>query len=284
MPFKTISGQLRVEEVCLKPEEQIQAHMQDTWELAYVQVGSGIRTIGDQVEAFRAGEVVLIPPGISHWWRFDIGDTDADGKIANIGIFFNTSLIEYVARTIPDLAYEVDTLRRRKEAVRFHGAQLKKIRQLMVQLPTIRQKSLKAIRILELLVALGAASDTESVVGRGSNQTKTAVKVEKVRIYCVCNYRRSVTLGDAAAHIGMNLSSFCKFFLKNFGQTFSRHINGLRIDECCRQLRSTDYPVADIAYSAGFSSIPYFNRVFHDRCGCSPSVYRRSIHTSPLPA
>ena len=70
--------------VHLAPDEQIGSHQHSTWELSYVITGAGMRTIGDMTEPFSSGEVVLVPPGISHCWYFDNKVTDTEGKIENI--------------------------------------------------------------------------------------------------------------------------------------------------------------------------------------------------------
>lgn len=66
-----IAGKIQIDYAVLRPDEQIPEHTQDTWELAYVIAGRGMRTIGDTTEPFCEGEVILIPPGMNHVWTFD---------------------------------------------------------------------------------------------------------------------------------------------------------------------------------------------------------------------
>ncbi len=142
----------------------------------------------------------------------------------------------------------------------------------MLRLAKAESKEIKTVYFISLLLLLGTGED--DVVGKNIDFSSASNKAERIRIFCECNYMKRVGLKDASRHIGMNVSSFCKFFLRNFGCTFTEYINRLRISESCRRLKvGSDY-IAEIAYSVGFTSVPYFNRVFRDQCGLTPSQYR----------
>ena len=72
------------------------------WELSYVITGSGTRIVGDLMETFSNGEVVLIPPNIPHCWSFDKNIHDDKGKIENITIIFPDSLFDKCAYVFPE--------------------------------------------------------------------------------------------------------------------------------------------------------------------------------------
>lgn len=98
--------------------------------------------------------------------------------------------------------------------------------------------------------------------------------MEKVRIYCACNYTRSISLGEIAAHVGMNRSAFCTFMRRQTGMTLSEYINDIRLRKTMELLRFTDENISSIAYEAGFSNVTYFNRLFRARYGCNPKTIR----------
>ena len=43
-------------------------HKHNAWELYYVIHGYGTRMAGDTLQPFSAGDVVLIPPSMHHYW------------------------------------------------------------------------------------------------------------------------------------------------------------------------------------------------------------------------
>lgn len=269
-----ITDKIKIHYARLKPDEQIPEHTQDTWELAYVVTGRGMRTIGDTTDAFDDGEVILVPPGMTHQWVFDPGHTDSEGNIVDIALFFAREVLQEVCAALPEFADKARTLDARTSAVKFEGERKKELQMHMERLADTETADTMAVCFLAILSLLGVAADGDSEAGRHPDVPKSVKKVERTGIYCDCNYTKRVTLAQAARHVGMNVSSYCKFFLRNFGCTFTEHINSLRIRESCRRLSDTTDHVAEIAYAVGFTSVPYFNRIFRRQCGCTPSQYR----------
>jgi AraC-like DNA-binding protein len=70
-------------------------------------------------------------------------------------------------------------------------------------------------------------------------------------------------------------SNFCKFFKKATGKTYSDYLNEMRINEACRLLVQTEKSVNQIAFDCGFETLSYFNRVFLNKKGITPSGYRK---------
>jgi len=62
-----------------------------------------------------------------------------------------------------------------------------------------------------------------------------------------------------------------------FGRGVRQLLNDHRVAEACQMLRSGDRPVGEIAFDAGFNSLPSFNRVFKAATGLSPSDYRAKV-------
>ena len=59
-----------------------------------------------------------------------------------------------------------------------------------------------------------------------------------------------------------------------FGRGVRQLLNDHRVAEACQLLRDSDRPVGEIAFDAGFNSLPSFNRVFKATTGQSPSEFR----------
>ena len=56
--------------------------------------------------------------------------------------------------------------------------------------------------------------------------------------------------------------------------TLTEYRTQRRLELAKRVLLQPDRRVSEVAFEAGFESIPHFNRVFHRYVGCSPSEYR----------
>ena len=94
-----------------------------------------------------------------------------------------------------------------------------------------------------------------------------------IKTYIRCNIKRNITLEEISLHTGMNRSSFCIYFKKNTGRTLITYINEQRIELACTMLKEKKMNISDICFSCGFSSVPYFNRVFKQIKGTTPGDY-----------
>lgn len=260
------------DDVVIKPDRQIGTHFHSCWELSYVISGEGIRTIGNLTEPFREGEIVLIPPGMPHIWRFESAITDCDGNIANISIFFERQLIASMKQLFPEMGESLEKIESLGQAVAFCGASYTDISEILLAMRGIPAER-RVPKMIELLLVISNSLEGR-FVGRNSFMTRTEQRLEKVRIYCMCNYARSITLTELSQYIGMNRSSFCTFMRRQTGMTFSQYLNRIRLDYAEEKLLYTDCNVAEIAMSCGFQNVTYFNRLFRKRYGCSPKMIR----------
>lgn len=258
--------------VRLFPSEQIGLHSQSSWELTYIVVGEGKRTIGDTTEPFHAGEIVLILPEMPHSWTFNDRNTLPDGKIENITITFPTALLERLTAIMPELRKPIENLCSLPGSVVFEketAATLGRILKEMQQVSTAR----RLILLLEILTVIGETQNRH-IVGHFVTTTRAEEKLKEIKIYVSCNFKKPLTLEAVSKHVGMNRSAFCSFFKKQTGQTFTQYLNDYRLQIATYLLRRTTQSISEVCYESGFNDVPYFNRTFKSRFGLSPSRYR----------
>lgn len=102
-------------------------------------------------------------------------------------------------------------------------------------------------------------------------------KIEQVIEYIDTNFKTSVTLDDIASLVNYNKYTICHMFKELTGSTIFEYINFLRVHYAVEKLRESRNSVSEIATMCGFSSDTYFNRVFKNFFGYSPSLYRRQM-------
>jgi AraC-like DNA-binding protein len=86
-----------------------------------------------------------------------------------------------------------------------------------------------------------------------------------------------LTLRDVASRVGTNETYVSRALNQGLGLNFNQMVNDARIDTAKRLMNEApDRRILDIALAAGFNSKATFNRVFRDRCGTTPSAWRRS--------
>lgn len=263
------------DDVELLPAEQIGSHSQENWELVLLLKGSGTRTIGNLTKNMQPGEVILIPPHITHCWHFEDRDT-----IVNISITFPSSTLARIVELSPDIARKINVLAELDGAIEYHGEVKRNVTEIILEMRKM-SAAFRIPRFMELLLLLGDTSSSGNA-GKPEKLNSAEKRFERFRIYCRCNYMRQITLADVAAHIGMNKSAACTFIKHHTGTTFSAYINKIRLDkveEIIRHKVRSSEPVTiwETAYQVGFRTIPYFNTCFLRRHGCSPSAYIRRL-------
>lgn len=270
----------QIEHVRISPEAQIPAHAhEDTWELAYIIQGSGTRTTGESMSRFSRGDVVLTPPRVTHYWKFDPNDTLADGKIENLVIFINETWLSNFALSEPILGKTLQSILSSNGSHILHGRDRQRVASL-VRHAESDNESHQALRIIEALVAFAESSDSKVILHKHTT-TPEAQQQEKFRIFIDCNYMRRITLADAAAEAGISRSLFCLRFKELMGMTFVEYLNSVRIRNACRLLKHTTMSISMISDATGFDDASYFNRVFKRETGISPREWRNTNGNTP---
>ncbi len=86
-------------------------------------------------------------------------------------------------------------------------------------------------------------------------------------------YEERINTKMMADAFSYNESYFCRKFQKVFHCSFSDYLKSYRVTQAKKLLLYKS--VAETAMETGFSSIPYFSRIFKEVTGMCPSEYRR---------
>ena len=66
-------------------------------------------------------------------------------------------------------------------------------------------------------------------------------------------------------------------FRENMWKTPILYLTEFRIEKAKQELLTGDKAIVDIAFSCGFESASYFNRVFRKQTGMTPMEYRKHM-------
>lgn len=100
--------------------------------------------------------------------------------------------------------------------------------------------------------------------------------IQRAARYIVENYRRDISLTDAAEYVSMSSTYFSKKFKEVTGFGFKEYLLNLRIKKASELLLETRLSVTEIAYESGFNDSNYFGDVFKKSKGISPLGYRKN--------
>ena len=252
-------------------------HYHPEFELTYVVRSHGTRFIGDNIEPYRAGDVVLVGPNLPHCWH-DEPDGDA-AKPEVIVVQFRPETFAGGFLDLPEFEPIKRLLRASKCGLHVEGETAIRVQRQMRSL--MQKKGLaRLIDLLDILRVLAEAdNDLRFLASVDYHITNDITEVNRQRIEQIHRHIRQnlgsdINQADVAKLIGLTPPAFSRFFRRATGQTFVGFVNILRINEVCRQMTECSECITNIAMNCGYNNIANFNRQFLALKGMNPTQFR----------
>lgn len=117
-----------------------------------------------------------------------------------------------------------------------------------------------------------------AVTGKSSRKDIKPNVSERIKVsikYISEFYCDDLSLSNLAALSGISEEYYCRLFKELTGTTPTAYINSLRITRACDLLlKFPDKKIEEIAATCGFRRHSYFNKVFKETVGVTPTEYR----------
>ena len=256
-------------------------------EIHYIPNASGVVLAGDHVGAFTPGHISLIGSNLPHDWVTPLGHGERiPGR--DIVVQFLPSKLEQASAFLPELAGLREFFVRAQRGLSFRGRAREKAEALILDM----EFQTGSARLATFLSLLSLLRDTDEVDVMSSEAYVPDLSygsleaLQQVFTYIFANLSEDIRLPDMARMVGMSDSSFSRFFKKNSGNSFTDHVNKLRIWKAGQLLTDTSMPITDICFEVGYHNLSNFNRVFLRHYNLTPTRYRKlsaNRRTVPLP-
>jgi AraC family transcriptional regulator len=99
---------------------------------------------------------------------------------------------------------------------------------------------------------------------------------ERAREILHARFAEHLSLASLGETVGVHPVYLASEFRRHYGRSIGAYVRRLRVDYACRQLVTTDVPLAEVALAAGFADQSHFSRTFKTFTGLTPAAYRRS--------
>ncbi len=109
------------------------------------------------------------------------------------------------------------------------------------------------------------------LVGAGPHPSHIA---ERVRDFIQQQYMHDWTVEGLAKALRLSVRTLRQVFRQKYGRQPMEFLAQVRIDKARELLATTDLPIEQVASQVGIRDRHYFTRVFHQRVGKSPRVFR----------
>jgi len=260
-------------------------HFHDEYEIVYIIKSTGTRFVGNSIEPYSEGDLVLLGSSVPHMYRSDpqYYNKDSTLRVHAITIQFAKGFFSHGINEYPELKSIKNLLTTSKRGVCFDKDDNQHIRKRIEKALSLKGLPLllECIHILSLMskstrFTLLNQEDSEST----SELIEADTRLIKVLSFIKREYNRQLTLNEIAGVAGMNQSAFCRFFHVKTGKTCTNYINSLRINFACKLLLEKRLSITEICYECGFNNISNFNRQFKEVTKYSPTEYLKEFSRS----
>lgn len=256
-------------------------HYHPEYELTLIVKSFGQRQIGDNIENFSEGDLVLIGNNLPHVWKNDAvffsGKPHMKAQAIVVKFLYDFAGSEFFNRSEMT---EIRNLLEKKAAfgVKLLGHLRDDVERIMLKLPQLDETE-RFIQLLQILHLISKSKDYRLLasISYRSQKTKNTHRLNMVLDYVMDHYNEELTLEKIASHISMNKNAFCRFFKTGTHKNLFTVINEVRIGKACQHLTETDMNVLQVCFASGYNNISNFNKVFKDITGMTPLSYRKQM-------
>lgn len=252
-------------------------HYHSELELVYIIQSDGTQFIGDNIDRFKAGELMLIGSNLPHMYQNDEAYFEKNSKLraTAIAIHFNSNFLSTNLGEVPELSSIQTMINRSKFGLKFSLA-TKNIVGPMIQSLLDLDGFEKMFLFLKILHLLANAADTRTIASPGfTNHFNKAAntRLDKIYDFVLNNFQEELAVDQVADLVSMNKSSFCRYFKRTTQKTFTDFLNEVRIGYACKMLMEKKMGVLEISYHCGYNNVSHFNRQFRKKTNMSPTEY-----------
>lgn len=258
-------------------------HRHSHAELTWIQKGCGLRWVGDHVEYFAAGDLVLLGAEIPHLWFTP--DPNLGEACKAVVVQFPQ---EWAATTgLIELSFVERVLIGAVPGLSIRGALRVEVQQRMARMVDVDPPR-RIAAFIEILASIHDAlvlhSDDLKPLARTlptaqRNEVKSdsrSRRYDRVLNWINLHLAEEITVTAVAAIAGITPASFNRFFLREFGKGLTEFLNDARCSLAALKLLQTRDPIATIAHECGYPTLSNFGAQFQRRFGVSPKQYRKN--------
>jgi AraC-like DNA-binding protein len=243
-------------------------HQHPECELTLIEAGRGLRQVGDAVERFAPGDLVLLGPGVPHSWASDPGC----GRCRAVVVKFPA--------TLADERAEAQRLRpllvRARCGLVFSGLAARRAAD---ELRAVVAAASPLARLGRLHLALAELERARARPLAPAPPAAVAIDARLARVLALVHAEadRPLPAERLARLAGMHPAAFSRWFHRCLGIGYVRYLAEVRVALACRLLAEGGGSVLEVALAAGFGSLSSCNRWFRRVRGMQPRRWRQAL-------
>ncbi len=249
-------------------------------ELIHFKNGKGTQFIGDHIQNFKDGDVVLVGSNLPHYWRFDdiYFQSDAENctdiRVAHFcEDFWGTHFLNLPENKGIKILFE-----KAKRGICVPEPVKEPVAALLEKMLST-DGSRKIMLLVEALLLI-AESQFAPLASIGFNHDFKEAENERINAiynFTLANFKRPIPTEEIAGVANISPHSFCRYFKSRTRKTYSQFITGIKVGHACRHLIEDNISVKQICFESGFQNFASFHKYFKQATGKTPLQYQKQF-------
>jgi AraC-like DNA-binding protein len=258
-----------------------QYHYHPEVELLFIQEGTGTQFVGDSIQRFEGGDLLLIGSDCPHYLRSDNKYFSGDPNlyVSALVIHFNPSIFGKDFLALLENRHIDQLLEKSKKGLRILGSLKSEITEIMKKM-IVSDKGNMMLALYTLLDLLAYSNEYELLGTRimeGNHNDKETERINAIYTYAAKHFKRKISIDEIAGVAHLSANSFCRYFKNKTKKNFSHFLNEIRVEYACKKIRENQLQVTQVGYEAGFNNFVNFNNAFKKITGKTPTQYAKQF-------
>lgn len=248
----------------LIPKNETLHYYDDKVHIVYVLVGEAEISYDDGFVSLKKDDFIVLSRSIPH-------ELSLHSSARAFEISFNYSLVDELEDTHYDLIFSGNSVTEGSPV----DEEIKIAINSLIEQYIFREKG-KTSRLLKQYFSLLELLEDNYIQRNKLSTVKTmAKKIVELKNYLDNHFDQDIRITEIADKMYVSQHYLSRSFTKQFGKSITEYLVEKRLEKVRRDLLETEKSITDVAFSAGFSSINSFNRLFKKYQGLTPSEYRK---------
>jgi AraC-like DNA-binding protein len=252
-------------------------HYHPDYELTLIEKSEGTRFVGNHIERFKDGDLILLGPNLPHIWKNDEAYYEKNSLLRAhcTVIHFKDNSFGETFFQLPEMENVRRLLQKANRGIKVTGKTRDALSAEMIRL--FNEKGIyRILELLSILEKIAVSKDITQLSSPGFCNAHNETDSERMSCiynYILQNYNKEISLDEIAEKVNMNTTSFCRYFKSRTKKTFTNLVNEIRIGQSCKILIEKDMSISQISFECGYNNLSYFNRQFKKYTGMNAKQY-----------
>jgi len=253
-------------------------HYHQEFELTLTCNSLGQRYVGDTIEPYGDGDLVLLGSNLPHTWMSQDKIDRRQPHVAHV-FWIRPDWIHALIDTLLELKHFKALLAASNRGIVFSADVAAAARERIEGMRKLSPSG-RLVRFIEVLSLLADDADHRLLCApRPEHEPVRQAdrnRIDKTLDYIHRHYQQEIAIADLAELAALSVSGLHRLFKRHTRLTVGEYIAQLRIGKACSLLVSSAKPISCIADEVGYANLSHFNRQFLSIKKMTPREFRRA--------